>query len=165
MNFEIVKIDELSGNEATIYSIIINGSRLTLFEQFIVENKNSFKNEINDIISRLHVLGSNTGARESFFKLNEGNLGDGVSALYDKPKYKLRLYCIRYGNSLLILGGGGPKPKTTKTLQNDKKLQKENFLLREISQLITKRIISKEIKYTNYGKEIIGNLIFKEDEY
>jgi len=81
VNFEIVKINELSGNEATIYSIIINGSKLTLFEQFIVENKNSFKNEINDIISRLHVLGSNTGARESFFKLNEGNSGDG-SVLY-----------------------------------------------------------------------------------
>jgi hypothetical protein len=41
--------------------------------------------------------------------MNEGKYGDGVSALFDKPKYKLRLYCIRYGTQIIIVGWGGEK--------------------------------------------------------
>ncbi len=34
----------------------------------------------------------------------------------------LRLYCIRLGSAVVILGGGGHKPKTIRTLQDDTKL-------------------------------------------
>ena len=164
MNFEIVKLDDLSGCESSIYTFRINKEQDTLFEQFIKENKNSYLSEIKNIVSRLNVIGKKTGGRESYFKIEEGNPGDGVCALFDIPKSKLRLYCIRYGSTLLILGSGGIKPKSIKSLQENEKLTKENFLLRELSQRITERIISKEIEFINDGKELNGNLIFNEDD-
>lgn len=107
MNFEIVQLKQFAGNHAGIYSIYIENEHQTLFECFIKENYDSFKSEINNIVQRLKSISNKTGARDIFFKLNEGNRGDGVSALYDEPDSSLRLYCIRYGNSLVILGGGG----------------------------------------------------------
>jgi len=56
---------------------------------------------------RLKIIGNETGARESFFKTKEGIPGDGVCTLYDTPDKKLRLYCIRYGKQLIIIGAGG----------------------------------------------------------
>ncbi|MBK6979124.1 MAG: hypothetical protein IPH28_20170 [Cytophagaceae bacterium] len=61
-------------------------------------------------------------------------MGDGVCALYDDPDRNLRLYCIRYGKQIVVLGGGGHKPKTIRALQEDEKLKQENYLIRNISK-------------------------------
>ena len=55
-----------------------------------------------------------------------------------------RLYCIRYGTSIIILGGGGYKPDTIKALQENEKLTKENYLLRQIAKEINQRIEEKK---------------------
>ena len=57
--------------------------------------------------------------------MDEGIPGDGVCALFDLPNSNLRLYCIRYGNSIIILGGGGQKPKTISAFQENEKLAKQ----------------------------------------
>jgi len=164
LEFEIVKLTKFSGDKASIYAIKPLNENVTLFSNFINLYKILFKGEISEIYRRLHVIGKITGAREQYFKLNEGEPGDGVCALYDDEKSKLRLYCIRYGMSLIILGSGGPKSKKIRSLQEDKKLMKENYLLREISKKISDRIKNKEIIFTEEGKEFFGNLIFKSDE-
>lgn len=164
LEFEIVKLIKFSGNKASIYAIKPLNEKVTLFSKFIYLYKILFKSEISEINKRLHVIGEITGAREQFFKLNEGVPGDGVCALYDDEKQKIRLYCIRYGMSLVILGGGGQKPKKLRAFQEDEKLMKENYLLREISQRISNRIRNKEIIFIEEGKELSGNLIFKSDE-
>ncbi|MHC1705756.1 MAG: hypothetical protein AB9846_17780 [Tenuifilaceae bacterium] len=165
MNYKIVKLDNLSGEYASIYSIFDTDEEKTLFEIFIKENKSLFLSELNDIIIRLKVIGSKTGAREHFFKLNEGEPGDGVCALYDIPESNLRLYCIRYGTLLVILGGGGYKPKSIRKLQQDPKLKDENYFLRGLSAKITKRIQEGEIKFTNDHKDLEGNLEFNDEDY
>jgi hypothetical protein len=109
MKFEIVELDEFSGRKASIYSIWIDNIEKTLFDQFVEENENSYMNELGSITDRLELIGNLTGAKEQFFKLNEGTLGDGICALYDSPDKKLRLYCIRNGSTCIILGGGGMK--------------------------------------------------------
>lgn len=38
MKYKIVELDEFTGNEATIYSIIINNDTETLFDKFVKEN-------------------------------------------------------------------------------------------------------------------------------
>ena len=90
--------------------------------------------------------------------------GDGVCALYDDPDKNLRLYCIRYGSLIVILGGGGHKPKNIKALQEDEKLTKENNLLKAISQEISSRIKDREISYTNDHMDFEGDLIFYYEE-
>jgi hypothetical protein len=161
MKIRLKKERKLSCNKTSIYTIYISDENKTLFDLFLEENLYSLKDEIIDIVQRLKTIGKVTGARDQFFKLNEGALGDGVCALYDQTGKKLRLYCIKYGSVLLIIGGGGIKPKTIKSLQEDKKLTEENYLLRKISKLLSTRIKEGTIKYTNAGMDLSGNLEFE----
>lgn len=53
-----------------------------------------------------------TGAREIYFKHEGDNafvrkFGKYLWALHDEEEKKLRLYCIRFANVAIILGGGG----------------------------------------------------------
>lgn len=163
MKYKIVELDEFTGNEATIYSVILNNEDKTLFDKFLEESINSFKDEIIFILDRLETIGNDTGAREIFFKLKEGNPGDGVVALYDEPDSNLRLYCIKYGAQIIILGGGGQKSKEIRSLQEDNKLKAENYLLRKISKEITERIKDKRIEFVEFGQELEGELEFEDE--
>jgi len=162
-DYKLVKEEKLSGAETSVYSVFLLAKQDTLFNRFINENKNSFKSELKDIINRLKVIGHKTGAREQFFKLKEGKPGDGICALYDHPDRNLRLYCIRYGKTLIIVGGGGEK--TTKTLQEDSKLKEENYFLRLIAKDIQERIQEGEIEFSDDYMDLLGNLEFKSEDY
>lgn len=105
MKCRIVKIDELTGNDASVYGVELVEEGITLFDRFLGENKESFISELSYIAMRLTTIGFKSGARAGFFKLHEGKEGDYVCALYDKPDSKLRLYCIRFGTDLIVLGG------------------------------------------------------------
>lgn len=164
MNFKLTKLHQFNGYKTGIYSINLENEQETLFERFLKENINLFKSEIIDINSRIVTINKKTGARDQFFKLKEGNPGDGVCALYDEPESNLRLYCIKYGSTLIVLGSGGHKPKNIRTLQENEKLKDENYLLRKISKRLTERIKNKEIKFSEDGTEFLGNLEFKDDE-
>lgn len=97
------------------------------------------------------------GFIDTFFKLNEGKPGDGICAITDW-KGKLRLYCIRFGNILLVLGGGGPK--TTRTYQEDPKLLSENLMLRSVSDVMTEAIREKGLKIEEDGS-LSGDLVIE----
>jgi hypothetical protein len=115
-------------------------------------------------LSQLNSINNKTGARVGFFKEYEGKPGDGVCALYDRPNSKLRLYCIRYGMPLIVLGGGGEKPKNIKAFQENEKLTAENYLLRWLSEQITQRINDKDIQYTNDYQDFEGDLEFDDEK-
>jgi hypothetical protein len=160
MKFRLKKERKLSGNKASIYTIYILDEEKTLFDIFLEEYNSLLKNEIKDIVLRLKAIGNKTGARDQYFKLNEGALGDGVCALYDVPDKKLRLYCIKFGTLLLIIGGGGVKPKNIRALQENPKLTQENNIVKELSKAILERIKEGTIKYTEDCMDFIGNLEF-----
>lgn len=164
MNFEIVKIDNSSGRKANIYSIMIDGESKSLFGKFITKYKADYTVEIIDIVDRIDLIANYTGAENRHFKENEGRLGDLVCALYDMPNSNLRLYCIRLGKTVLILGGGGFKSKLIRALQQDPILTEENYLMREISERLYDRIKAKEIYWSDDEMEILGNLIFEDNE-
>jgi hypothetical protein len=164
VNFEIVKLDNLSGRKANIYSIMIDDESKSLFGKFITKYKTDFEDEIIDIVDRIDLIANYTGAENRHFKENEGRLGDLVCALYDMPNSNLRLYCIRLGKTVLILGGGGFKSKLIRALQQDPTLTEENYLMREISQRLYNRIKEKEIYWSEDEMEILGNLIFEDNE-
>ena len=164
MRCRLKKIEKLSGYKASVYSVYVDDDQETLLEKFIRENLISFKDETKDIIRRLKTMGHKTGAREHYFKLDEGKPADGVCALYDDPDSKLRLYCIRYGTQIIVIGNGGPKSKNIRAFQEDGKLKKENYFLRWLSQQITNRIREGEIYYSDDYMDFIGNLEFTKDE-
>lgn len=165
-DFELVKLEKLSGSCCSIYSIAIqNSDYTTLLDEFINKNINSFKSETKDIVTRLYTIGHKTGARIQFFKENEGYPGDGVCALYDAEGSNLRLYCIRYGSQLVVIGSGGHKPKTIRSLQDDETLKRENSFMRKVSAKISERIKEKDIWFTDDGLEFAGNLYFLAEDF
>lgn len=154
MNFNLVKLS-YSGAGATIYAIKLVGEKVSLFENFIIENRQDFSNEIANIKHRLYTMGKETGARSSFFKLNEGRFGDGVCALYDRPNSKLRLYCIRFGSVAVILCGGGPKGKAIRAWQEDQKLSMEANRAIRIAAEINKAFAKGDLIWSKDKSEIL----------
>lgn len=151
MDFEIIKIPQLSGAMCQIYSVKIEGEEQTLYEQFAEDNLEQFQDEVLEIYNTLQTIGNKTGAREQFFKINEGVPGDGVCALYDDKKRHLRLYCVRYGTVAVILGGGGYKAKDVRRWQDDPILTKYVELTKSISARITQAIKEGEITLSNFS--------------
>jgi hypothetical protein len=164
VNYEIVELSEFSGSKATIYSVIVNDDDITLFDYFVNENMADYKEEVENIANRLEVIGNTTGARERFFKHKEGKPGDGVCALFDDPNSKLRLYCIRYGNVAIILGGGGVKPSEIKAWEEDAKLTLEAEEIIKLSKFITQRLQSKDLQWSIGGYHLEGELKFSEND-
>lgn len=164
MRYKLIKLHKFSGDKASIYTILQDGEKESFLDKFVKENQISFKDEIIDILKRLISIGHKTGGRESFFKTFEGNPGDGVCAIYDDEQSKLRLYCIRYGTQLVVVGNGGPKEKTIRSFQSDEKLKEENYFLRWLSGEITNRIKDKDITFINDHLDFSGNLVFQDNE-
>lgn len=164
MNYEIVELDELTGNAATIYSVILEGSEETLFDRFVLENQETYADEIRFIVNRIEQMGKNVGARHNFFKHDEGKPGDGVCALFDDPEKNLRLYCIRYGSVAIILGGGGLKPENIQAWQEDAKLSEEANCMIKISKDISERLKKDgDLSWSEDGKTLTGNLNKSDD--
>ena len=116
---ELVELEEFSCGAGRVYSVAVDDAKETLYDRFLEENEQEYKEELVEIMTKLNTMSCKTGFTDTFFKLNEGTPGDGICAITDW-KGKLRLYCIRFGNILLVLGGGGPK--TTRTYQEERKL-------------------------------------------
>lgn len=159
MEFELVKLAGFSNDEVSVYTLLNCDTGISLFQSFIQENQHEFPDEVKDIAKRILSF-KEVGARENFFKINEGKPGDGVCALYDDEKSNLRLYCIRYGTVLVVLGSGGHKPKTTRRLQETKKLEYENQIMRNLSAEIEKKRRNGDLSFSKDFLEIDGDLIF-----
>ena len=159
-NFKIVKIPQLSGRCTTFYTAYLTNEKTTLFEQFIEQNKVTHLEQLKQIRTEIGIMSSRTGARLEFFDKYEGvKIGEGVYALHSK---KLRLYCFRLDNCLVLLGGGGWKDVAK--WQDDPKLAEEVNKVRFIAQQIDERIRSRDIKRTPDDMELMGDLIFDFDD-
>lgn len=102
-----------------LFSICFDGSELSEFEKFLNEFKGNatYNKDFNVILLALSKI-IDKGALERFFR-NEGKMNDNVKALAIDSR-KLRLYCLRISDQILILGNGGIK--TTRTYEEDSKL-------------------------------------------
>ena len=102
-----------------MFSICFDGSEVSEFEKFLNEFKDNatYNKDFNIILLALSKI-IDKGALERFFR-NEGRMNDNVKALAIDSR-KLRLYCLRISDQILILGNGGVK--NTSTYQEDSKL-------------------------------------------
>ena len=103
----------------SLYSICFNGSDVSEYEDFLMKFKdNSTLNyDFQRILLALEKI-IDRGALERFFRI-EGKMNDRVSALAIDSR-KLRLYCLRISDQILIVGNGGVK--TTRTYQENEQL-------------------------------------------
>ncbi len=90
----------------------------------------------------------------------EGRYGDGVSVIPIEVGNKLRLYCLRLSDKILIFGNGGVKD--SRSWQESETLAPYVKLLMDTSRFIASRIKDGTIVLAD--KEIVGNLNFTRYE-
>ena len=113
-------VEKISESEkSTLYSISFEKDGTTEFEKFVAEFEQnaSFNRDYQRIIAALQAI-LNIGALERFFR-PEGKMKDSVAAIPIEGG-KLRLYCLRLSEQIVILGNGGVK--ATRTYEENSKL-------------------------------------------
>ena len=113
-------LDIISESErATLDSISFEKDGTTEFEKFVAEFEMNaeYNSDYQRIIAALQVI-LDRGALERFFR-PEGKMNDNVHAIPLEGS-KLRLYCLRISEQIVILGNGGVK--NTRSYQEDQKL-------------------------------------------
>ena len=68
MKCRLKKIPHLSGNKASVYSVIIDQCQDTLFEVFLKENAELHMNELTNILLRIKTMGQKVGIIDDFLK-------------------------------------------------------------------------------------------------
>ena len=142
------------------YSILLEGKELTeleaFFEKFPVGC--DYDEEIDVIIAWMDKI-AETGALERYFR-PEGRYGDGVGVIPIDVGNKVRLYCLRLSDKVLVFGNGGVKD--TATWQESEELAPYVKLLIDTSRFISSRMNNGSLLLVD--KEIIGDLNFTRDE-
>ena len=119
-----------------MFSICFGGNSESEFEKFLLEFKDNatYNKDFNAILLALSKI-IDKGALERFFRI-EGRMNDHVSALSIDSR-KLRLYCLRISDQILILGNGGVK--LSRTYQEDEKLSGYVMDLQHLIKFSSKR--------------------------
>lgn len=131
-------IELMAESEKTsLYSISFEMDGTTEFEKFVTEFEMNatYNRDYQRIIAALQAI-LRVGALERFFRL-EGKFNDSVSALPIESG-KLRLYCLRISEQIVILGNGGVK--TTKTYEEDQKLYGYVLDLQKFERILNENI-------------------------
>lgn len=120
-------------DNVSLYSICFNGSDVSEYEDFLMKFKDNSKlnKDFQIILLALEKI-IDQGALERFFRI-EGKMSDNVAALAIDSR-KLRLYCLRISDQIMIVGNGGVK--TTRTYQEDDELSGYVMDLQRFDELL-----------------------------
>lgn len=128
---ELILLNE--GNQCTLYSIQFTSEDSSEYERFY--NKFIEDAKLNrDLLRIVQIVDkiADQGALERLFR-PEGKMKDSVVAL-PVLSSKLRLYCLRLSNGILILGNGGVK--TSRTYNEDDSLRGYVLNLQKFEELL-----------------------------
>lgn len=146
--------------QVNFYSIKLEEEELAeldrLFEKF--PEGCEFDDEIDVILAWMDHIAEH-GALERYFR-PEGKFGDGVGVIPIDLGNKVRLYCLRLSDNILVFGNGGIKDASS--WEQSPTLAPYVELLIETSKFIASRIKSGAIVLVD--KEILGNLNFVRNE-
>ena len=120
-------------DNVSLYSICFNGSDVSEYEDFLMKFRDNSKlnKDFQIILLALEKI-IDQGALERFFRI-EGKMSDNVAALAIDSR-KLRLYCLRISDQIMIVGNGGVK--TTRTYQEDEELSGYVMDLQRFDELL-----------------------------
>lgn len=147
-------------DKANFYSIHLEGQELTEFEKFFEKFPIGceYDEELDVVVAWLDKIGEK-GALERYFR-PEGHYGDGVGVIPIDVGNKVRLYCLRLSDKILIFGNGGVKDADT--WQNSTTLAPYVKILIDTSRFVRSRINDGKVLLVD--KEIIGDLNFIRNE-
>ena len=142
------------------YSIHLDGKELTELEAFFEKYPIGcdYDEDIDVIIAWMDKI-AEAGALERYFR-PEGHYGDGVGVIPIDAGNKIRLYCLRLSDKILVFGNGGVKD--TATWQESESLAPYVKLLIDTSRFISSRMNDGSLVLVD--KEILGDLNFVRNE-
>lgn len=146
--------------KVNFYSIRMKDAELTEVEAFFEKFPEGceYDHDIDIIISWIDQI-AKRGALERYFR-PEGRYGDGVGVIPIDVGNKIRLYCLRLSDKILVFGNGGVKD--AKRWEESETLAPYVKMLMDTSRFIQSRINDGTIALVD--KEIIGNLKFRRYE-
>lgn len=120
--------------KAGLFTICFEGESFTEFQKFIVKgNENAtLQPDLQKILNASQHMMNAMGFLDRYFR-PEGKMRDRVAALPIQSS-KLRLYCLRLSDSVLIVGNGGSK--STKTYEEDAELNGYVIQLQKLDDLL-----------------------------
>lgn len=128
---------------AGLFSICFEGESYNEFEKFILkyEQDVTLNRDLQIILTAINKMLHQTGFLERYFR-PEGKMKDRVCALPIETS-KLRLYCLRMSDSVLIAGNGGIK--NSQTYQENPELSGYVLTLQKLDELIKLAVRKGEI--------------------
>lgn len=145
-----------SSESCTMYTIQFLSDDKSEFQKFISKFRNDaeLNHDFQTIMRFMEQILSN-GALERYFRW-EGKMSDSVVAL-PVLKSKLRLYCLRLTDKILVLGNGDVK--CSRTYEENDTLQGYVIDLQKFERLLKQEVRSGNVEITE--KEIIANKTFE----
>lgn len=148
-----LKITSVAQTEkAGLFSLIFEGNSFSEFQKFIAKYKDDthYSRELQIILSMIEKMMEGAGFLERYFR-PEGKMRDHVSAL-PLERSRLRLYCLRLSDEILIIGGGGIK--NVRRYQDSTELTGYVMTLQKLDEAITAAL--KKGQITIEGTTIDG---------
>jgi len=153
-----VTIEEvLKTDVASLFTICFDGDDATEFQKFIEKFKEdaSRQEELSVILTAINRMLNASGFLERYFR-PEGKMKDHVVALPIESS-KIRLYCLRMSDQVLIVGNGGVK--RTKTYEDSEELNGYVITLQKLDNILINEI--KKGSLSIVKNEICGKKMFE----
>lgn len=129
---ELLLLDQ--SDNCTVYTIQFLSDDMNEFEKFVSKfRKDAILDKDFRVIAKFIDQILDFGALERYFR-PEGKMKDSVVAL-PTLRSRLRLYCLRLSDKILILGNGGVK--STRTYEEDESLKGYVMTLQNLEELLS----------------------------
>ncbi len=145
--------------KAGLFSICFEGESFNEFEKFIQKYQQDIilNRDLQIILTAINKMLNVSGFLERYFR-PEGKMKDRVCALPIETS-KLRLYCLRMSDSVLIAGNGGVKD--SKTYQENSELSGYVLTLQKLDELIKLAVKKGDITIEEHTISDIDNKTFE----
>lgn len=149
----------MQAENAGLFSICFEGESFNEFEKFILKYQEdvTLNRDLQIILTTINKMLNQNGFLERYFR-PEGKMKDRVCALPIETS-KLRLYCLRISDSVLIAGNGGVKD--SKTYQENSELSGYVITLQKLDELIKLAVKKGEITIEEHTIADIDNKTFE----
>lgn len=171
MNRKIALVEYHFGKRTSFYTLVFADEADILkdseTELFFAAHEESHPKQVELIIEKIELMSRVWGATEYHFKNETSRDRINLWAIprFDKKGNKfsgtLRLFCLRFGSGVVILGNGGIKPKGVRTYQEVPELEAAALVLENVANEIEQKLRGKEIALTDDEILYDGELVFE----
>lgn len=152
-----IKLQSVAQTEkACLFSICFEGESFSEFEKFISKHKEAYSKDLNIILAAIKRMLSVSGFLERYFR-PEGKMKDNVCALPIQSG-KLRLYCLRLSDSIMIAGNGGVK--NVRSYEESEELSGYVVTLQKLDEAIKLAVKKGKITIEEHNIENVDDINF-----